>query len=78
MLVHIDHATCYVVATPSASLGAHSVIDALYHNIILRYGPPSMYISDRGTAFIARHTQHFLQKYGITQSMTPQANSIVE
>ncbi|GFW65826.1 hypothetical protein TNCV_586521 [Trichonephila clavipes] len=37
MLVHIDHATHYVVATPSASLGAHSVTDALYHNIILRY-----------------------------------------
>ncbi|GFQ89654.1 uncharacterized protein TNCT_508081 [Trichonephila clavata] len=41
-----------------------------------------MYISDRGTAFTARHTQRFLQKYGITQSMTPpyspQANSIVE
>ncbi|GFW77450.1 hypothetical protein TNCV_2498431 [Trichonephila clavipes] len=82
MLVHIDHATRYVVTTSSASLGAHSVTDALYHNIILRYGPPSIYISDRGTAFTARHTQHFLQKYGITQSMTPpyspQANSIVE
>ncbi|GFY03416.1 uncharacterized protein TNCV_1173721 [Trichonephila clavipes] len=40
-----------------------------------------MYISDRGTAFTARHTQHFLQKYGMTQSMTPpyspQANSII-
>ncbi|GFX40228.1 retrovirus-related Pol polyprotein from transposon 412 [Trichonephila clavipes] len=82
MLVHIDHATRYVVATPSASLGAHSVTDALYHNIILRYGPPSMYISDRGTAFTARHTQHFLQKYRITQLMTPpyspQAHNIVE
>ncbi|GFW92512.1 transposon Tf2-9 polyprotein [Trichonephila clavipes] len=82
MLVHIDHATRYVVAIPSASLGAHSVTDALYHNIILTYGPPSMYISDRGTAFTARHTQNFLQKYGITQSMTPphspQANSIAE
>ncbi|GFT01431.1 hypothetical protein TNCV_3215311 [Trichonephila clavipes] len=82
MLVHIDHVARYVVATSSASLGAHSVTDALYHNIILRYGPPNMYISDRGTAFTARHAQHFLQKYGITQSMTPpyspQANSIVE
>ncbi|GFX09040.1 hypothetical protein TNCV_4166191 [Trichonephila clavipes] len=39
MIVRIDHATRYVVATPSASLGAHSVTDALYHNI-LRYGPP--------------------------------------
>ncbi|GFX53019.1 hypothetical protein TNCV_3228871 [Trichonephila clavipes] len=56
MLVHIDNATRYVVAT-SASLGAHSVTDALYHNIILRYGPPSMYISDRGTAFTTHHTQ---------------------
>ncbi|GFU61804.1 uncharacterized protein TNCV_4564521 [Trichonephila clavipes] len=82
MLVYIDHATCYVVATPSASLGAHSVTDALYHNIILRYGHQSMYISDRGTAITACHTQHFLQKYGITQSMTPsyspQAKSIIE
>ncbi|GFT37606.1 hypothetical protein TNCV_66881 [Trichonephila clavipes] len=40
MLVHIDHATRYVASTPSASLGAHSVTDALYHNIILKYGPP--------------------------------------
>ncbi|GFX41688.1 transposon Tf2-8 polyprotein [Trichonephila clavipes] len=81
MPVHIDRATRYIVA-PSTSLGAHSVTDALYHNIILRYGPPNMYISDRGTAFTTRHTQHFLQKYVITQSMTPpyspQANSIVE
>ncbi|GFX95060.1 hypothetical protein TNCV_3605191 [Trichonephila clavipes] len=82
MLFHIDHTTRYEVATPSASLGTHSVTDALYHNIILRYGSPSMCKSDRGTAFISRHTQHFLQKYGITQSMTPpyspQANIIVE
>ncbi|GFV13326.1 hypothetical protein TNCV_3656461 [Trichonephila clavipes] len=40
MLVHIDHATRYVVARPSASLGAHSVTDSLYHSIIFRYGPP--------------------------------------
>ncbi|GFQ67461.1 hypothetical protein TNCT_657311 [Trichonephila clavata] len=71
MLVHIDHATRYVVATPSAFLGVHSVTDALYHNIILKYGPPSMYISDRGNAFTACHTHHFLRKYKITQSMTP-------
>ncbi|GFV68786.1 hypothetical protein TNCV_694541 [Trichonephila clavipes] len=81
MLVHIVHATRCVVATP-ASFAAHSVTDALYHNIILRYGPPSMYISDRRTVFTARHTQHFLQKYGITQPIappySPQANSIVE
>ncbi|GFS90105.1 uncharacterized protein TNCV_507811 [Trichonephila clavipes] len=41
-----------------------------------------MYLSDRGTAFTARHTQRFLQKYGIRQSTTPpyspQANRIVE
>ncbi|GFU10474.1 uncharacterized protein TNCV_12731 [Trichonephila clavipes] len=40
MLVHINHATRYVLATPSASLGAHSVTDAPYRSIILRYGPP--------------------------------------
>ncbi|KAF8787824.1 hypothetical protein HNY73_009384 [Argiope bruennichi] len=72
MLVQIDHATRYVIATPSASLAAHTVTDALYHNKILRYGPH----------VTARHTQRFLQKYGITQSTTPpyspQANSIVE
>ncbi|GFT93341.1 hypothetical protein TNCV_1483841 [Trichonephila clavipes] len=39
MLVRIDNATRYVVATPSVSLGALSVTDTLYHNIILRYGP---------------------------------------
>ncbi|GFU08509.1 transposon Ty3-G Gag-Pol polyprotein [Trichonephila clavipes] len=41
-----------------------------------------MYLSDRGTAFTARYTQRFLQKYGITQSTTPpyspQTNSIVK
>ncbi|GFQ99879.1 uncharacterized protein TNCT_218511 [Trichonephila clavata] len=35
MLVQIDHATRYVIATPSASLAAHTVTDALYNNIIL-------------------------------------------
>ncbi|KAF8783081.1 Retrovirus-related Pol polyprotein like [Argiope bruennichi] len=48
MLVQIDHATRYVIATPSASLAAHTVTDALYHNIILRYGPPKYYLSDGG------------------------------
>ncbi|GFV04363.1 uncharacterized protein TNCV_919841 [Trichonephila clavipes] len=62
MLVQIDHATRYVVATPSASLAAHSVSDALHNNIILRYGPPNMYLSDREASFIARHNQRFLQK----------------
>ncbi|GFV76700.1 hypothetical protein TNCV_4729201 [Trichonephila clavipes] len=46
------------------------------------YGPLNMHLSDKGTAFTARHTQQFLQKYGITQSTTtthsPQANSIVK
>ncbi|GFR26814.1 hypothetical protein TNCT_332261 [Trichonephila clavata] len=46
MFAQIDHANRYVIATPSASLAASTVTDALYHNIILRYGPPSMYISD--------------------------------
>ncbi|GFW93143.1 transposon Tf2-9 polyprotein [Trichonephila clavipes] len=47
-----------------------------------RMGHPNMYFSDRGTVFTARHTQRFLEKYGITQSTTPsysrQANSIIE
>ncbi|GFQ86889.1 integrase catalytic domain-containing protein [Trichonephila clavata] len=63
MFIQINHATRYVIATPSASLAASTVTDALYHNIILRYGLPSMYISDRGSAFTARHTQRFFQKY---------------
>ncbi|KAF8763844.1 Transposon Tf2-11 polyprotein like [Argiope bruennichi] len=81
MFVQIDQVTRYAIATPSASLAAYTVTDALCNNIILRYGSPSMYITNR-TAFTARHTQRGLQKYGITQSMTPphspQANSIVE
>ncbi|GFT11325.1 hypothetical protein NPIL_193311 [Nephila pilipes] len=41
-----------------------------------------MYLLDRGTALTARHTQRFVQKCGITQSMTRPfsllAHSIVE
>ncbi|GFT20629.1 hypothetical protein NPIL_81891 [Nephila pilipes] len=63
MLLLIDYATLYVIATPSASLTPYTVTDeAFYHNIILRYGRLSMYLSDRGTAPIARHTEQFLQK----------------
>ncbi|GFR10146.1 retrovirus-related Pol polyprotein from transposon opus [Trichonephila clavata] len=40
MFVQIDHATRYVIATPSASLAASTVTDALYHNNIFQYGPP--------------------------------------
>ncbi|GFS93117.1 hypothetical protein TNCV_363441 [Trichonephila clavipes] len=36
LLVQIEHATRYVIATPSAALAAHTVTDALYNNIILR------------------------------------------
>ncbi|GFT54484.1 hypothetical protein NPIL_534201 [Nephila pilipes] len=84
MLVQIDHATRCVITTPSAFLVTYTVTDTFYHNITLRYEQPSMYLSDRGTvcAFDVRHTQRILQKYGITQFMTPpyspQANSIIE
>ncbi|KAF8791697.1 hypothetical protein HNY73_003390 [Argiope bruennichi] len=62
MFVHINHATRYVIATSSASLAAYTVTDALYNSIILRYGPPSLYTSDRGTVFTRRHTQR-LHRY---------------
>ncbi|KAF8792734.1 Retrovirus-related Pol polyprotein like [Argiope bruennichi] len=71
MLGQIDHATRYVIATPSASLAAHTVTDALYHNIILRYGPPNMYLSDGENSIYRTSHSAVSSKYGITQSTTP-------
>ncbi|GFY38090.1 hypothetical protein TNIN_321591 [Trichonephila inaurata madagascariensis] len=54
----------------------------MYFNTILRYAPPSVPLSERGTEFTARHTQRLVQKYEIPRSKTPpyppQANTIVE
>ncbi|GFT03352.1 hypothetical protein NPIL_534481 [Nephila pilipes] len=71
MLVQIDNATRYVIATLSASFAAYTATDALYHNIILQYRPRVINLSDRRTEFTTHHTQWNLQEYGITQSMAP-------
>ncbi|GFS72706.1 hypothetical protein NPIL_321131 [Nephila pilipes] len=79
LLVQIDHTPRYVITRPSAFLAAHTVIGALYLNIILRYGLPRFHLSYGGTAFTMSHAQRFWQKSGITQSMippySPQANT---
>lgn len=62
LLVHIDHATRYVLARATNSLGAHAITESLEDDIITRFGPPALYISDNGPGFTAKHTKRFLAK----------------
>lgn len=82
ILVHIDHATRYVMAKPTCSLSAKDVIETIENDIIYQYGPPLTYISDGALCFTSKETQNFFSKYGIehitTTPYTPQSNGLVE
>lgn len=82
ILVHIDHATRYIMAKPTCTLSAKDVIETIENDIIFRFGPPLSYISDKAPCFMSQTTQQFFNKYKIehapTTQYTPQSNGLVE
>lgn len=82
ILVHIYHATRYVIAKPTQSTSSEEVINSMEQDIIFKYGPPLTYISDNASSFTSQKAQLFSAKYGIshatTPPYTPQSNGFVE
>lgn len=82
VLVYICHATRYVLARPTQSTSTDEVIHFLEHDIIFKYGPPLIYISDNATSFTSQKAKQTYLKYGISHSTTtpytPQSNRLVE
>lgn len=81
LIVHQCHATRFVVAMPSPNTAADDVVNAL-NTIIYRFGLPTTYVSDNGTAFTSNKFSLHLAKFGIVHSptppYTPQSNGLVE
>jgi O-acetyl-ADP-ribose deacetylase (regulator of RNase III) len=84
ILVIIDAATMWPELIATDNLEARTVCDALYDNIISRFGLPRSLavVSDNGSAFTSNLAAAFAKTYGITQHFTTpyhkQANSRAE
>jgi hypothetical protein len=84
VLLIIDAATMWPELIATVNLEAHTVCEALFDNIISRFGLPRSLaiVSDNGSAFTSNLAAAFAKTYGITQHFTTpyhkQANSRAE
>jgi O-acetyl-ADP-ribose deacetylase (regulator of RNase III)/transposase InsO family protein len=84
VLLIIDAATMWPELIATDNLEAHTVCEALFDNIISRFGLPRSLaiVSDNGSAFTSNLAAAFAKTYGITQHFTTpyhkQANSRAE
>ena len=82
ILTIIDHCTRWLEAIPLTNINAQTCASAIRNNWILRYGPPQVIHSDRGSQFCSSVWAQLLSCYGIQPSKTtaynPQGNSLIE
>jgi hypothetical protein len=82
ILVATDYLTKWAIVKAVVSPTADVVADFLIKEVMLRYNPPRILVSDRGTSFLADTVQKVLRKFGTrhckTGSYHPQANSVCE
>ena len=80
LLVFQDRFTKWVQCRPVRSATAKSVTQALYEEIIVRFGTPKVVITDNGTQYTGHHFAELLSSFGIkhrlTPAYTPQANPV--
>ncbi|XP_023210364.1 uncharacterized protein LOC111613248 [Centruroides sculpturatus] len=78
----IDIYTRFAEAVPIKDQSAQVVADAIFNNIVCRYGCPDMVISDRGSNFTSKLFQDACSslqiKHNITTAYRPCSNSICE
>lgn len=81
LFVIVDAYTRYVKLYPVVSTTSAETVRCL-EKFILQFGAPRKIVSDRGTAFTAKHFQEFCNKYGIEHQLIaahyPQANGAAE
>ena len=82
LLVMVDSFSRWCEAIPMKTQEASEVADAIYANIICRYGAPRKLVSDRGKNFLSKIVQSLSQLFNIRRSHTssyhPQTNSACE
>jgi len=82
VIVIVDHGTRWTEAFAVTNTTATTVADILYSQIICRYGPPSVLLSDRGTNFLSKVIKHLCDLFSIEKVQTtayhPQCNGLVE
>jgi hypothetical protein len=75
-----DRFTKWVQCRPVRSATAKSVTQALYEEIIVRFGTPKVVITDNGAQYTSRHFTELLNSFGVkhrlTPAYTPQANPV--
>lgn len=83
ILVIVDRFSkgCCLVAMPGVPTALQTA-EALFHNVFQRFGLPEDIVSDRGTQFTSQVWQAFMERLGVTVSLTsghhPQSNGQVE
>ena len=82
ILTFVDFASRYAEAVPLKTITSEDVIKAFMETICLKYGMPSVLVSDRGTQFTSEITTDLMKKFGSDQRFTTayhaQSNGLVE
>ncbi len=82
ILVIMEYATKYVIATPMKDITSATVIKKLIKHVILKEGIPSVILTDRGTNFLSDDMKELGRQLGLKQVRTtayhPQTDGLVE
>lgn len=82
IVVFSDYLTRWPEAFPVANISSEVIADLLYNNIICRYGPPHILITDRGSNLIGELMTNLSRMFGIQRNLTssyhPQSDGVVE
>jgi len=82
LVVEINYSTKWIEAEPLAKITARNVLRFFKRNIMVRFGVPTLVISDNGTQFSNQEFQDYLRNIDIKQSFTsvkqPQAKGLTE
>ena len=82
ILVIMEYATKYVIATPMRDMTAATVMRKLIKHVILKEGIPSVILTDRGSNFLSDDMKELSRQLGVKQVRTtayhPQTDGLVE
>ena len=78
----IDHSTRWLEAAPVTDIRAETIAKVFSDQWLMRYGPPAVLHSDRGTQFLSTIMAELFRKFEIKKTQTtaynPQGNSVLE
>ena len=82
LLVMVDSFTRFTRLAVTTNETAAAAADALHRKWLAIFGPPTILVSDNGSAFISKDMRTFCNHYGIQQQFTsarnPRGNSLCE